>query len=78
MKRYLILILELARKVEAYVLEIGLGHLQHIPAIGKEDIATFAVFGHILIFALLECLKFGGVVAFNPACLVETRRLPAT
>lgn len=55
--------------MEPDVLEILLSHLQHIAGICKEDIAPLAVFRHILVFTLLEILKFLFVVALNPARL---------
>ena len=70
--------LELAREMEADILEILLCHLEHVSRVGQEDIAALAVLGHILVLALLEGLEFGGVIAFNPAGFVEADRLPVT
>ena len=62
---------ELAREVEADVLESLLRHLQHIARLGQENVAAPLVFGHVLLLALLEVVELGGVVAFDPAGLVE-------
>ena len=62
--------------MELYVLEILLGHTQHITAVGKEDIASVLVLCHILVLALLEVLKLSLVVAFYPACFVQVDRFP--
>ena len=59
------------------MLEVLLSHREHIARVCQEDIATFLVFGHILIFALLEVLQFCIVVTLYPACLVEMNGLPA-
>ena len=59
------------------MLEVLLSHREHIARVCQEDIATFLVFGHILIFALLEVLQFCIVVTLYPACLVEMNGFPA-
>ena len=61
----------LARKMEADVLKVVLSHLQHITAVGEEDVAAVLVLGHVLKFALLELLKLLCVIALDPAGLVE-------
>lgn len=43
--------------MEFDMLEVLLGHAQHIAAVGKEYITPLAVFGHVLIFAPLEVLQ---------------------
>ena len=62
--------------METYIFEILLCHLQHIARVGKEDIASFTVFSHVLIFSLFEVFEFFLVVAFYPACFVEMYWLP--
>ena len=62
--------------MELDVLEVHLRHLKHITAVGQEHIASVAVFGHILVLALLEGLQFCRIVTFNPARLVEAQRFP--
>lgn len=59
------------------MLEVLLGHLQNIAAIGQEDVSSVAVFCHILVFALLERLQFCLVIALNPACFIEADWFPA-
>ena len=56
---------------------VGLRHLQHIVGIGQEDVATLVVDCHILMLAAFELFQRLGVVAFDPAGLVERNRLPA-
>ena len=46
--------LELAGEVEADFGEVGLGHLQHVVAVGQEHVAAFAVGGHELMLAAAE------------------------
>ena len=58
------------------MLKVILSHLKHISAIGKEDIATFTVFCHILEFTLLEGFQLFGVIALYPTSLIQTDRLP--
>ena len=70
-------LLEFAREVETYFREIALRHLEHIARIGEKYIAPVAVECHKLVLAALERLESFGIVAFNPACLVEMYRLPA-
>ena len=62
--------------METYALEIILGHLQYIVAVGEEDITSLDILGHILVFAFLEVLEFGRVITLYPTCLVEVYRLP--
>ena len=52
------------------MLEVHLRHLQHISAIGQEHIPTLAVFGHVLVFALLEGFQLCRIIALNPAGLI--------
>ena len=59
------------------MLEVHLRHLQHISAIGQEHIPTLAVFGHVLVLPLLEGVELGGIVALDPARLVEADGFPA-
>ena len=70
--------LELAREMEADILEILLCHLENVSRVGQENIAALAVLGHILVLALLEGFQLSGVIAFNPAGFVEADGLPAT
>lgn len=58
---------ELACKVEFYILEVHLSHLQNISAIRQEDIPPLTVFRHILILTFLESFQFSRIIAFNPA-----------
>ena len=58
------------------MLEVHLRHLQHISAVGQEHIPTLAVFGHVLVFALLEGFQLRRIIALNPAGLIQTERLP--
>ena len=67
---------ELGGEVEAYLGEIGLRHLQHIVAVGKEYVATVLVGSHELVLSLLEGFESFRVIALNPACLVEAYGLP--
>lgn len=62
---------EFARKMETDVFKVMLRHLQHISRVGKEHITPFAVFGHVLVLALLECLKFRLVITLYPAGFVK-------
>ena len=62
--------------MEFYFREVGLSHLKHIVAIGKEYVATLFVGGHELVLTFLECCECMLVVTFNPACFVEAYRLP--
>ena len=48
--------------MEAYGGEVVLCHLKDIVGIGEEDVAAFAIGGHVLVFAFFECLEFGCVV----------------
>lgn len=66
-----------AREVKTYFWEVALGHLQHVVGVGQEYIAAFTVNSHKLVFAFLESCEGFGVVAFDPACLVERNRFPA-
>ena len=58
------------------MLEVHLRHLQHISAIGQEHIPALAVFGDVLVFALLEGFQLRRIIALNPAGLIQTERLP--
>ena len=60
------------------MLEVHLRHLQHISAIGQEHIPTLAVFGHVLVFALLEGFQFSRIIALNPAGFIQTERHPTS
>lgn len=64
--------------MESDVLEVFLSHLQHIARVGKEDVATLFVLGHILIFALLEVVEFLLVIALYPTGLIQMNGLPTT
>ena len=58
------------------MLEVHLSHLQYVTRIGQENVAAFAVLGHVLVFTFLEGIQFGRIVAFNPAGFVQTDGLP--
>ena len=62
--------------METDILKVVLRHLKHIVAIGKKDVAPINILCHILIFASLEILQFGLVVALDPTGLIEAHRLP--
>ena len=64
--------------MEFDVLEIVLGHLKHVVAVGQENVAAFTVLGHELILALFEGFQLCFVVAFYPARLVQADGFPAT
>ena len=70
--------LEFAGKVEANILEVVLRHLENITRIGEEDVAPLTVFSHVLVLALFEVFELGGIVAFDPAGLVEGDGFPTT
>ena len=57
--------------------EVRLRHLQHIIGIGKKYVAPVTVQRHKLMFALFKRCQGIGIVALNPACLVEMYRLPS-
>ena len=46
--------LEFAGEMEANVFKVVLCHLQYITGVSEEYVAPFAIFSHVLIFALLE------------------------
>ena len=56
--------------------EVRLRHLQHIIGIGKKHVAPVTVQRHKLMLALFKRCQGIGIVALNPACLVEMYRLP--
>ena len=64
--------------MEAYLGEVLLRHRQYIARVGQIDITTNKVLRHELRLTLLEVLELCRVIAFDPACLVEADRLPAT
>ena len=70
--------LELARKMEADILEILLCHREHVSRVGQEYIAALAVLGHILVLAFLEyimyCLSAEPHVASNVRYIVFAMR----
>ena len=68
--------LELGGEVELDVREVLLGHTQNIGRVGEEDITTLCIFGHVLIFALFEVVKFGRIISLNPAGFVKMQWLP--
>ena len=68
--------LEFGGEVELDVREVLLGHTQYIRGVGEEDVTALCVFGHVLIFALLEVVKLGRIISLNPAGFVEMQRLP--
>lgn len=49
---------EFAGKMEIKVFEILLGHTEDVAAVGKEDVTSVTVLGHILVLAFLEILQF--------------------
>lgn len=46
--------LKFAGEMEADVGEVLLSHGQDVAAVGEENVASFAVYGHKLVLALLE------------------------
>lgn len=58
--------------------EVALSHLEDIVGVGQKYVASLAIGGHKLVFALFEGFERGVVVALNPACFVEGDWLPAT
>lgn len=70
--------LKLAHKMEINLGEVVTGHLEDVVGVGKEDVAAFAVDCHVLLFAALEGIEGGGIVTFNPTCLIERDGFPAT
>ena len=70
--------LELAREMEADILEILLCHREHVSRVGQEYIAALAVLGHILVLAFLEyimhCLFAEPHVASNVRYIVFAMR----
>lgn len=58
------------------MLEILLCHLKHITGICEEHITPLYILCHVLILALLEILKFLGIVSLYPTSLVQVYRLP--
>ena len=62
--------------MEFDVLEIVLGHLEHVVAVGQENVAAFAVLGHELVLALFEGFQLRRVVAFYPTRLVQAYGFP--
>ena len=57
--------------MEFDVLEVHLGHLKYITAIGQEYIATFAVLRHVLVLTFLEGFEFVGIVALYPTSFIR-------
>ena len=51
------------------MLEVHLGHLKNITAIGQEYITSLTVFRHILVFTFLEGFQFSRIITFYPACI---------
>ena len=64
--------------MEADVFEVLLCHAEDIAGVGKEDIATFYIFCHVLVFALLEVFEFFWIIALYPTCFVQVYWFPAT
>ena len=62
--------LKFGSEVEPDFGEVALGHLQHISRVGEEHVAVVAVFGHKLVFPLLEVVECLGIVALYPAGLI--------
>ena len=63
--------------MEPDVFEVLLSHGKDIGGVSQEHVASLPVACHILVFALLEIVEFGVVVAFYPAGLVEVDGFPA-
>ena len=59
------------------MLEIYLSHLQHISAVGQEDVTALHIGSHELVLAFLERIQLGLIIALNPAGLVKAGGLPA-
>ena len=59
------------------MLEIHLSHLEYITAVGQEYIASFAVFGHILVLTFFERFQLCRIITFYPAGFIQANRFPA-
>ena len=68
---------ELRGEVEPDLLEILLGQGQGVARVGQEDVASVLVHGHVGVLAALEVGQLCGVVALDPAGLVDRDGLPA-
>ena len=74
---YYPILLKLRCEVEANILEILLRKGECIACVGKEYIASVLIDSHIRVLATLEVGQLLGVVALNPARLVDRDWLPA-
>ena len=63
--------------MEPDILEVLLCECQCVARIGQIDIASVFIDSHVGVFAPLEVSQLGGIVALDPACLVDRNRLPA-
>lgn len=64
--------------MEADFGEVILGHLEHIAGVGEEYIAPLFIDCHELVLAFFEGCKRFGIVALDPAGLVERYWFPTT
>ena len=63
------------RNAALHMLVVLLGHRKHIGAVGHEHISSLFVEGHVLRFALLECVQFGSIVGLYPRSEEHTSEL---
>ena len=63
--------------MEADILEVLLRESQPVAGVGEENVAAVLVHGHVGVLAALEVGQLRGVVAVDPAGLVDRDRLPA-
>ena len=61
--------------METDVLEVLLRHLKHKIALGEEDVAPVFIFCEVLLLAFFEFRQLLGVIALNPARLIERKAL---
>lgn len=62
--------------MELDMLEVYLGHLQHVAAVGQEDITALHIGSHELVLAFLERLQLCLIITLYPAGLVKAGGLP--
>ena len=64
--------------MEFDVLEIVLGHLKHVVAVGQENVAAFTILGHEQILALFEGIQLCLVFVFHFSRHVQADGFPTT
>ena len=57
--------------MELNIREFLLGECERVASVGKEDITAMLVEGHVGVLASLEVSELLGVVALDPASLVD-------